>query len=76
MKVSLTELLRMLLVKLYWAACLVWVFILLLGMMTGDGRLTIDMIEKISPIMVTIIIVGIIHWVIIYRKEKKRDSSN
>lgn len=76
MKVSLTELLRMLLVKLYWAACLVWVFILLLGMMTGDGRWTIDMIEKISPIMVTIIIVGIIHWVIIYRKEKKRDSSN
>lgn len=76
MKVSLTKLLHMLLIKLYWAAAAVWVFILLVGMMTGAGRWTIDMIEKINPVIVTIVIVGVIHWVILYRKEKKRDSSN
>lgn len=72
MKITLKKLLHMSLIKLYWATAAVWVFIVLIGLLKGDGRWTVDMLETVAPTVLCILGVAFVHWFILYRKEIKK----
>lgn len=71
-----SKLLHMLLIKLYWTTAAVWVFIVLIGLLKGDGHWTVDMLETVTPTVLCILGGAFIHWVILYSKGAKNDSSN